>query len=477
MSYKLNAITGALDLVDPVPQDLGTGDSPTFVGLTLSGLTQGSVLFAGAGGVISEDNGNLFWDDTNDFFGIGTATPGASLEINWTDTTDIGLIIQSPASQSANLIEFQNSSGTVFARVNSEFEFSNPTDSSGASNETFGVGALRSITSGEFNTAVGFEALNLNTTGGQNMAVGYRALKNNTTGSANMGIGSQTLLANTTASGNSAVGASYLKANTTGAENTGIGVNTLLTNQTGNDNSAVGNQALGKTTVSNGTAVGAWSLNNTSTGAENTALGAFAGRWNTTGSANVLIGYNTGLGSSGATVISNSVMIGTRAGTSILTNGDNNILIGYQCGDNLTTGASNLLIGYDIDAQSATASNQMSLGNLIFSEGIDGTGTTISSGKISIGIASASGKLHVDQPTTDAGIPVLYLDQADVSEEFIRFVGESTTDASQSLIDAANLTTPGSIVGWLRIYVEDVQGTGPITDGIYWVPFYTAPTA
>ncbi len=53
---------------------LGAGDSPAFTGATLSGLTQGSVIFAGAGGVISEDNAKLFWDDTNNRLSVGTTT-------------------------------------------------------------------------------------------------------------------------------------------------------------------------------------------------------------------------------------------------------------------------------------------------------------------------------------------------------------------------------------------------------------------
>jgi len=52
---------------------LGTGDSPTLTGLTLSGITQGSLLFTGASGVISQDNSNLFWDDANKRLKIGTA--------------------------------------------------------------------------------------------------------------------------------------------------------------------------------------------------------------------------------------------------------------------------------------------------------------------------------------------------------------------------------------------------------------------
>jgi hypothetical protein len=54
------------------PQDIHTGASPTFTGLTLSGLTQGSVLFAGSGGLVSEDNTRLYWDDSNNRLGVGT---------------------------------------------------------------------------------------------------------------------------------------------------------------------------------------------------------------------------------------------------------------------------------------------------------------------------------------------------------------------------------------------------------------------
>lgn len=45
----------------------GTGTGTAF--------TAGSVLFAGASGVYSQDNANLFWDDTNNRLGLGTASP------------------------------------------------------------------------------------------------------------------------------------------------------------------------------------------------------------------------------------------------------------------------------------------------------------------------------------------------------------------------------------------------------------------
>jgi len=47
----------------------------------LSTLTVGSVLFVKAGGVAGEDNSNLFWDDTNNRLGVGTASPSQPLHI------------------------------------------------------------------------------------------------------------------------------------------------------------------------------------------------------------------------------------------------------------------------------------------------------------------------------------------------------------------------------------------------------------
>lgn len=51
----------------------GTGTTTTF--------TQGSVVFAGPGGVYSQNNTELFWDDTNSRLGIGTSTPSTKLHV------------------------------------------------------------------------------------------------------------------------------------------------------------------------------------------------------------------------------------------------------------------------------------------------------------------------------------------------------------------------------------------------------------
>jgi len=51
----------------------GTGTSTVF--------TQGSVIFAGASGVYSQDNSRFFYDATNHRLGIGTATPAYALDV------------------------------------------------------------------------------------------------------------------------------------------------------------------------------------------------------------------------------------------------------------------------------------------------------------------------------------------------------------------------------------------------------------
>ena len=89
------------------PIDYYTDDKgivhPIFDAGVIAGLTVGSVLFAGAGGIISQDNSNLFWDDTNKRLGIGTASPDDKLHIVDTRTANesAALFIQHTGSTPA----------------------------------------------------------------------------------------------------------------------------------------------------------------------------------------------------------------------------------------------------------------------------------------------------------------------------------------------------------------------------------------
>jgi hypothetical protein len=99
------------------------------------------------------------------------------------------------------------------------------------------------------------------------------------------------------------------------------------------------------------------------------------------------------------------------------------------------------------------------------------------SGDVGIGINNPTAQLHVDQSSTTGAQPVLLLDQADVDEPFLKIIGTSDTNVDRALVDAADFTTPGAIVAWYKVEVQDDQGTNPITDGDYYSPLYGAPTA
>ena len=46
----------------------------------IKGATQGSVLFLGTNGVVSENNSGLYWDNVNNRLGVGT-TPSVNLHV------------------------------------------------------------------------------------------------------------------------------------------------------------------------------------------------------------------------------------------------------------------------------------------------------------------------------------------------------------------------------------------------------------
>lgn len=64
-----------------------------------------------------------------------------------------------------------------------------------------------------------------------------------------------------------------------------------------------------------------------------------------------------------------------------------------------------------------------------------------STDRVGINVAAPTGKLHIDQSSTTAAIPVLILDQADVSEEFIELVTTIGTGNALEAVGAKTLTT------------------------------------
>ncbi|MFA6306183.1 MAG: hypothetical protein WC639_00005, partial [Patescibacteria group bacterium] len=125
------------------------------------------------------------------------------------------------------------------------------------------------------------------------------------------------------------------------------------------------------------TALGYLSLNNLdmANGDGNTAIGTYA------------------LGSNNPITGDNNTALGYGAGSDI-TSGFNNIFIGKNAGG-VTTGSNNIIIGHDISATSTTMTGGLNIGNLLFGTGLDGTGTTLSTGNIGIGTTSPWKKLSV----------------------------------------------------------------------------------
>ena len=76
---------------------------------TTTAFTAGSVVFAGASGVYSQDNANLFWDNANDRLGIGTNAPATRLHVQGSDAE---LRVQSTSAQEG-FVRFINTSGSM----------------------------------------------------------------------------------------------------------------------------------------------------------------------------------------------------------------------------------------------------------------------------------------------------------------------------------------------------------------------------
>ncbi|MDB5266126.1 MAG: hypothetical protein JWM39_839 [Parcubacteria group bacterium] len=255
--------------------------------------------------------GSTYLATTGGNVGVGTAAPAFKLDVAGPINTDIF----SGYYQGGKLLAYASSTNddTIFGLGSGG---QNATTSAAIKSLTaFGFNALAANTTGNVNNAFGANALAANTTGGGNNAFGANTLTVNISGSLNDAFGNGVLIRNTTGSGNNAIGSGVLSNNTTGSNNNAIGSLTLVGNTTGSNNNAIGNLAL-----------------NGNTGNSNSALGDQAGSVTTAGSQNLFLGAQS-----------------------------NTIGAGY-----ISTGSNNIGIGYNTLFPSATASNQLNIGNFIY---------------------------------------------------------------------------------------------------------------
>lgn len=78
----------------------------------------------------------------------------------------------------------------------------------------------------------------------------------------------------------------------------------------------------------------------------------------------------------------------------------------------------------------------------------------INDGKVGIGTSSPTGMVHIDQASASGAAPVLRIDQADVDDSFIDFIGTSAADGSKSI--SSDTTTDSAKFGAIRI---EINGT------------------
>lgn len=264
---------------------------------------------------------------------------------------------------------------------------------------------------GLWNISIGQTALQNLTTATENVAIGMNgALSSITTGGVNIGIGSAAGGSLTTGSNNVAIGYATLNGINMGGENVGIGSNAIrLTGSNGSSNYNVG--------------IGSSALHNIVAGNH----------------ANTGIGWRAGQGFQG----SYNIFIGNEAGQiTAATIGNYNIFIGSDIGDNVTTGADgNILIGKQLDLPVANGDNQLSIGNLIFGTGLDGTGLTISTGKIGIGTTTPDKRVEIN--SVDGNCLRLTYNDANGSATYyadfnVSSAGVLTINASGGIIKTAN---------------------------------------
>jgi len=85
--------------------------------LSIIPLTQGSILFSGSGGIVSQNNSKLYWDNTNNQLGIGTTTLNAPLTIQTNINAQTYNMIGRATDGLSSFNFVSNDHSTVYASV------------------------------------------------------------------------------------------------------------------------------------------------------------------------------------------------------------------------------------------------------------------------------------------------------------------------------------------------------------------------
>jgi len=323
----------------------GAWSRTSYIGDGFSGVRALGIVLENSTDFLISSNANpsanpgLFFENSNQYVGINTLTPGSELDVKGTlrlsgsTSGYVGFAPAAAAGSTTYTLPSADGSPGQFLQTNSGvLSWQTPTTSgtawqlTGNSGTTDGTNFLGTTAAagdkplnfrvnnekagridnagptflgyqaGNSNTAttntgIGYKALYTNTSYGYNTAMGWEALYCNSTGNSNTAIGTQALMANTTGINNTAVGGGALIVNMTGNYNTGIGVLALAECYSGEYNVASGYQALYSNSSGWGNTADGYQSLFASTGYLNTAIGYTALSSNTTGYYNTALGY------------------------------------------------------------------------------------------------------------------------------------------------------------------------------------------
>jgi hypothetical protein len=340
---------------------LSSADWSTFNGkYTLPSLTNGSVLFSN-GTTIAQDNANLFWDDSSNRLGIGTATPNTTLDINGiinlrTAGLEFGRITTNNANANTGGVSFlYNSAGTFVEgwRLNGDGNFL--LNTAGVDGSRFQVEGGARFTLG-VNMATTSGSVGIGTASPQSRLEISEANRANSTNIANVGIYTSSTQ-NTDVGGTIAFGGFF----------SGSALAPFASIRGGKENSTSGNYAgyLAFQTIPNNgslterariTSAGRLLLGTTS---ESTFILDVNGTARVSGA--VTGGLYNGVLVSSRTA-TQSVFIGVDAGSSATASMAHNVIMGHSAAYSMTTGNWNTIIGRQAATLSATINNSILIG-------------------------------------------------------------------------------------------------------------------
>ncbi len=405
---------------------------------TLSSMTAGSLLFAGAGGLVSQNNSNLFWDNTNNRLGIGTAAPSVNLDVvqngavkvgdgfissggnflnlssnNWNNGTAWssnyedrqGAVLQLTAG---DIVFFSSAAGTGVPTFTTRMIVKGSGslagnvgigDDSPQAMLTVGNGDLFQVNSSGNVVSVGGAAHSISNSSGALVIDSASAGAINLGAAAN---GKTITIGNTTAGTKVAINVDATQAS---SDISAFQVPKLITFENYRSATQLGYLAGNINEGNFVTFVGREAGYSNNTGGNNTALGYQSLYTNALGSSNTAIGFSALYSNVGGVSSSQENTAVGASALRLVSSGGGNVALGHSAGRTITTGSNNTFIGYyaGYDAlQKVDAANSMALGNGAYTTadnqvviGNSAITQTLLNGNVGIGTASPGSTLDV----------------------------------------------------------------------------------